>query len=568
MPPIFVRPYRLRPPFVDREEREEATQRRALDKDLRRLQKELLTRPSPPAGPQQGPIQRRPSHVDLPDLREPRERSLEAIAEGFAPERPGPERPEDTRQRINIGAGRAREFAGQAEGQEGQIVALRQALDEEGVTPVEFDRAVRGFADPDRANTPIALIKKVRKVLDRFAGSLERVRATGPISTLPAPPEGMERGGTLLGGPEFVPKVPGITDVARGTAQAALRADRAIKEFAEPVTKPIGEALVQGSPAGILLRGGEAAGVPGAEATLEKATDIGGEAAAEILNPVNLIPIPIIDPLVARSLGLVFRGGKFVLAAGRAATRGEIRVFARESAELFARTGNEAYRAAKEAFEGVLGRGGAELGGAGPAAARGAPLEIPGQTRPVGELAEPGFQQAPPSQAAVPEQAAGQRVVNPQDVDRLATLFQRERRSTLDATKSQISREIGVAHSELGVTFDSPGPAAVRDASLAGRNITPREQALAELGDPDTISRLRDLPRIGGGAGGEAIPQPLSPERFGEPEQVLPGRGGRFEGFEEMPEVEVVQGIADLGVDDALLRGADDVADGLNRLAH
>lgn len=125
--------------------------------------------------------------------------------------------------------------------------------------------------------------------------------------------------------PEFKAANQRIQELTAGAnftlPEAVVRAERAITEFAAPVTEPVGEAIGTSlaraavAPAQPVRIAGEALDIPGAGAIPtfgEAAEAVRGPSRAigrEVLTPTNLIPLPIIDPLAAKALGLAFKAG-------------------------------------------------------------------------------------------------------------------------------------------------------------------------------------------------------------------------------------------------------------------
>jgi hypothetical protein len=112
-----------------------------------------------------------------------------------------------------------------------------------------------------------------------------------------------------------------------------MAAERAIQQFAEPVTRPVGETIVKNilpsTPPPLRALGVPQIPIPGRE-TAER---VGGDISAEVLNPANIVAIPFIEAEVVAVLGAA---GRRVLATPAAQ-----RVVARVAAE-FAQTGDRA----------------------------------------------------------------------------------------------------------------------------------------------------------------------------------------------------------------------------------
>lgn len=111
-------------------------------------------------------------------------------------------------------------------------------------------------------------------------------------------------------------------------------------EFFRPVTEPVGrfvgreaaEQIVPGVPRPLRMLG--VPDIPGREAVVRGAEAVGGAVAPELLVPSNLIPIPIVDPLVARLLGLGF---KLATRTGRAELRTGLRVTVAQAGDVLNR---------------------------------------------------------------------------------------------------------------------------------------------------------------------------------------------------------------------------------------
>lgn len=301
-----------------------------------------------------------------------------AVALGFAQPVFGPQGEEQVAQQRQQAGDTARQFQQDAQGQGPQLTALDVALQEEDVSAELFRQETSKISDfmqrfPQGQPQASQVDPGVMRVINRLGG-VAAVPGLVETPTRDKPSQLNRLGGIAAGVGRTL-----VTEPAEAEVEA-LR----------PITRPASAALFGATPPGQALQAATAVGVPGARSVFERGEELARDVGQEVLVPSSLFPIPIIDPLVAKSLGLVFRGGKFVLAAGRAATRGEITTFARETAEIAAKGGGEAYRAASEAFQGVLSRGGGDAAetatqaapvpgqvAGGVPTARGAPLEAP-----------------------------------------------------------------------------------------------------------------------------------------------------------------------------------------------
>ncbi len=363
-------------------------------------------------------------HVQLPGLDPERQGEIQReVAEGFAPEG-GPFPPGQAR---NIGAQAATQFQQDAQGQEQEILQIRDALDSHNASLGRFDTPLqpqelmqlqqqgvfRKLAEQARLEPELARIE--------VAGEGDRPGAFRELSV--ARLGGVARA-TRLGTPENEPFIRAgefikafggneelgikkddsfkdrIKDLPQDLVGELIEFERAEADLFAPVTRPIGEFAGRAVAHQI---------APGDEAVAERSAGIGGAISKELLLLTNAIPIPILDPLVAKAVGLAARAGT--------------------------RVAPEALRAAaQKAFR----IGEQEAGNALLDAARGAPLEPqavtaqrpPQPSRPLSRQVEAeaelrsardfapalerqqqrldevtGARQAPPPQAAVPEQA-------------------------------------------------------------------------------------------------------------------------------------------------------------------
>jgi len=235
-----------------------------------------------------------------------KEKRLSAIARGFAPERPGPETEEMERRRVEEGTRRAQQVA-QAVRQKPEAAEQLRRL--AAMTPEERQQTIR-----EGQITPSAQAREfLRRRLGREPTEGEIAEMIQLVPGEPLPPEqggpGLPAGATPLG-----------EDI--GTL---LRRER---EFFEPVTRPIGRAI------------GETIAVPGIQVPGEEQI-VGGaeEVAVQTLVPSSLIPIPVLDPLLAKTLGMTLRGGALVTRAALGRIRGQ-------AARVAVQTGDEALRQA------------------------------------------------------------------------------------------------------------------------------------------------------------------------------------------------------------------------------
>lgn len=166
------------------------------------------------------------------------------------------------------------------------------------------------------------------------------------------PLELLSAAGSFIGGLPLPGGPITLTPSARGGlpgATLSVPQQQTVSEVAEfersvfqPVTKPAGrfvaEAAVRQQP------GLRIADVVVGGRVSEIAGDIGATVAGELLLPTNLIPIPIVDPLLARALGLAARAGTRV-------TRSVLQRLSREAGEIAVREGDTVLGTAARRFQ-------------------------------------------------------------------------------------------------------------------------------------------------------------------------------------------------------------------------
>ncbi len=125
-----------------------------------------------------------------------------------------------------------------------------------------------------------------RNILDLLAS------AGSAIGNLPLP------GGPITAAPSARGGRPGatISGIRSQTVSEVAEFERSVFQ---PVTKPAGGFVGES-----LVRGAVPPGVPGRERAIEIGGTVGATVAGEVLLPTNLIPIPIVDPALARLLGI------------------------------------------------------------------------------------------------------------------------------------------------------------------------------------------------------------------------------------------------------------------------
>ena len=226
------------------------------------------------------------------------------------------------------------------------------------MTPEPDDRAIFGLEPPTIAPT---LAPQEPTLDERLRGSLVRAEEEREAARL-APPSPFEGGGGLRA------QVRQITSDLAGVPAVAAGALERFREIEEPGAAFVGKSVLEGF------------GVPGTDLNLTRIP--GAETVAtELARPTNLVPIPILDPLIARGIGLAVKAGVRVTpqvlrtALAKAATRLAEATLGREervALEQFRRQGEENLQ--RLVAERPLGGAAGEVADAVPAA----PVEPPG----------------------------------------------------------------------------------------------------------------------------------------------------------------------------------------------
>jgi len=290
-----------------------------------------------------------------------RKRRQQDVAEAFSPDRvraveaqAGAFRgrtPQQTRR--DLGADRARQFAEQVtEENAPQLRAVAQGLEDEGLAADDIvtlarrasfgdteasrqmERVWRGAEAAKRSedarqsladNTQaIGEAAERRYADDPEVRRLKRQIASGDLSAgeRSMVEQLLRERTTKIAGEVIDERVPGVgvRGLASNIATGIIEIDQDLVDLQRPVTEPIGRAVGEAAaeiavlPAQPLRLVGEEYDVPGLRSipSQEEAAEAVGPIAAEIgaqgLALQNLIPLPIVDPLAAKALGLAGRG--------------------------------------------------------------------------------------------------------------------------------------------------------------------------------------------------------------------------------------------------------------------
>src|SRR3990167_4066207 len=362
-----------------------------------------------------------------------------------------------------------------------RLQAIARELDREGMTPRDLVAGLGVGAEP--GIVPAELRNRALRVVERVTGEKVQVRREAPTE----PPGGLYGGRDLTPEERAARQPPGPLDYV----QAGLEKER---ETFQPYTRPagrfLGEALTRTATSPLAFVPGQ----PGRERAIEIGGDVGAAVAGEVLLPSNLIPIPIIDPLIARALGVTLR-------AGQAVARPVLERLSARAARLAAESADPAVREAAEAFSTAAS---ADLA----SSARGAPLETAAGREPVPDVGV--VQPVAPSQA----------------VSQAAEAAEAARPAAVMAEAAPPTRHVTVDVDGEMMEFDIPVGRPARVASPLGAEAVPDARLAQQAAPPPPEFGTSPAPQFGStqreflGEQGGIQERMFTPEEAGQRGQI------------------------------------------------